>query len=120
MPIHSPNASLLSKVGYFGGLSGHQGALRSAVLIRSGLSKEAFILGSIFRESVGQEGYYAYNTDYCINNGFGDCYRVGSRNYIKLSARLYLRNILLFVRKSYKDVDLLHNLRLRMYPNRAQ
>ena len=29
--------------GFFGGLSGHQGALRSAVLIRAGLSKEAFI-----------------------------------------------------------------------------
>lgn len=29
--------------GFFGGLSGHQGALRSAVLLRTGLAKEAFI-----------------------------------------------------------------------------
>jgi uncharacterized membrane protein YfcA len=29
--------------GFFGGLSGHQGALRSAFLIRSGLTKESFI-----------------------------------------------------------------------------
>jgi len=29
--------------GFFGGLSGHQGALRSAFLIRSGLGKESFI-----------------------------------------------------------------------------
>lgn len=29
--------------GFFGGFSGHQGALRSAFLIRTGLSKEAFI-----------------------------------------------------------------------------
>jgi uncharacterized protein len=29
--------------GFFGGLSGHQGALRSAFLIQTGLSKEAFI-----------------------------------------------------------------------------
>ena len=29
--------------GFFGGLSGHQGALRSAVLIRCGLKKEVFI-----------------------------------------------------------------------------
>lgn len=29
--------------GFFGGLSGHQGALRSAFLVRSGLSKEAFV-----------------------------------------------------------------------------
>lgn len=29
--------------GFFGGLSGHQGALRSAFLLRCGLSKESFI-----------------------------------------------------------------------------
>ena len=29
--------------GFFGGLSGNQGALRSAFLIKAGLSKEAFI-----------------------------------------------------------------------------
>lgn len=29
--------------GFFGGISGHQGALRSAFLVRSGLSKQAFI-----------------------------------------------------------------------------
>jgi len=29
--------------GFFGGLSGHQGALRSAFLVRGGLSKEAFV-----------------------------------------------------------------------------
>jgi uncharacterized membrane protein YfcA len=36
-----PLGGILS--GFFGGLSGHQGALRSAFLIRSGLSKEVFI-----------------------------------------------------------------------------
>jgi len=36
-----PFGGLLS--GFFGGLSGHQGALRSAFLIKAGLSKEAFI-----------------------------------------------------------------------------
>ncbi|MCE3294793.1 MAG: Sulfite exporter TauE/SafE [Crocinitomicaceae bacterium] len=40
-----PLGGLLS--GFFGGLSGHQGALRSAFLIRSGLSKEAFIATGI-------------------------------------------------------------------------
>lgn len=34
--------------GFFGGLSGHQGALRSMFLIRSGLSKESFIATGIF------------------------------------------------------------------------
>lgn len=33
--------------GFFGGLSGHQGALRSAFLIRVGLSKESFIATGI-------------------------------------------------------------------------
>lgn len=33
--------------GFFGGLSGHQGALRSAFLIRSGLSKEAFVASGV-------------------------------------------------------------------------
>lgn len=36
-----PLGGLLS--GFFGGLSGHQGALRSAFLIRMGLSKESFV-----------------------------------------------------------------------------
>jgi uncharacterized protein len=34
--------------GFFGGLTGNQGALRSAFLIRAGLSKEAFIATGVF------------------------------------------------------------------------
>ena len=33
--------------GFFGGLSGNQGALRSAFLIKAGLSKEAFIATAV-------------------------------------------------------------------------
>jgi uncharacterized membrane protein YfcA len=33
--------------GFFGGLSGHQGALRSVFLLRAGLSKEAFIASGV-------------------------------------------------------------------------
>jgi uncharacterized protein len=40
-PRYLPLGGVLS--GFFGGLSGMQGALRSAFLIRAGLSKEAFI-----------------------------------------------------------------------------
>ena len=40
-PKYLPVGGLLS--GFFGGLSGMQGALRSAFLIRAGLSKEAFL-----------------------------------------------------------------------------
>lgn len=39
-----PIGGLLS--GFFGGLSGHQGAFRSAFLVKSGLNKEAFIATS--------------------------------------------------------------------------
>lgn len=40
-----PVGGILS--GFFGGLSGHQGALRSAFLLRAGLTKEAFIATGI-------------------------------------------------------------------------
>lgn len=40
-----PLGGLLS--GFFGGLSGNQGAMRSAFLIRSGLSKEGFIASGV-------------------------------------------------------------------------
>ena len=42
---HMPFGGILS--GFFGGLSGNQGALRSAFLIRSGLSKESFIATTV-------------------------------------------------------------------------
>lgn len=42
---HLQVGGLLS--GFFGGLSGHQGALRSAFLIKAGLSKEAYIGTSV-------------------------------------------------------------------------
>jgi acyl-CoA reductase-like NAD-dependent aldehyde dehydrogenase len=40
-PGYLPVGGLLS--GFFGGLSGHQGALRSVFLLRAGLTKESFI-----------------------------------------------------------------------------
>ena len=40
-----PLGGILS--GFFGGLSGHQGALRSAFLIKAGLSKESFVATGI-------------------------------------------------------------------------
>ncbi len=40
-----PLGGLLS--GFFGGLSGHQGAFRSAFLLRSGISKEQFIASGV-------------------------------------------------------------------------
>ena len=45
-PQLAPFGGLLS--GFFGGLSGHQGALRAAFLVRFGLTKEAFVATSAF------------------------------------------------------------------------
>lgn len=42
---HMPIGGLLS--GFFGGLSGNQGALRTAFLIKAGLTKESFIATSV-------------------------------------------------------------------------
>lgn len=44
-PLFLMSGGVLS--GFFGGLSGHQGALRSAFLVKSGLTKEAFIATGI-------------------------------------------------------------------------
>ena len=44
-PAYMPLGGLLS--GFFGGLSGMQGALRSAFLARSGLPKEAFVASGV-------------------------------------------------------------------------
>lgn len=44
-PKYTPLGGAIS--GFFGGLSGHQGALRSAFLIRTGLHKEVFIGTSV-------------------------------------------------------------------------
>ena len=47
--------------GFFGGLSGHQGALRSAFLIRAGLEKEAFVgTGAVIACMVDVARLFAY------------------------------------------------------------
>ncbi|MDQ3071865.1 MAG: sulfite exporter TauE/SafE family protein [Bacteroidota bacterium] len=49
--------------GFFGGLSGHQGALRSAFLIQAGLSKEAFIgTGVVIAVLVDISRLFVYGT----------------------------------------------------------
>jgi len=49
-----PFGGMLS--GFFGGLSGHQGALRSAFLLHSGLTKEAFIATGVVIASLVDAG----------------------------------------------------------------
>ena len=47
---HLPLGGALS--GFFGGLSGHQGALRSALLLKAGLGKEAYVATGVFLAAV--------------------------------------------------------------------
>ena len=58
-----PLGGLLS--GFFGGLSGHQGAFRSAFFVRSGMSKEAFVATGIvcaMAVDVIRLGIYGFKT----------------------------------------------------------
>jgi len=53
--------------GFFGGLSGHQGALRTAFLIRYNLSKEVFIATGILVAlviDIARTSVYAFHIDY--------------------------------------------------------
>lgn len=74
-PEHLPLGGALS--GFFGGLSGNQGALRSAVLIHSGLNKEAFIATGVvcavvvdcFRLVVYGVSFYSGHFDVLVTSG---------------------------------------------------
>ena len=81
-----PFGGLLS--GFFGGLSGHQGALRSAFLIRLGLSKESFIASGILIDlgidivrllTYGTSGWVHLSTDVLPALGVGiSCAIIGA------------------------------------------
>ncbi len=61
--------------GFFGGISGHQGALRSAFLLKYGLSKEAFIgTGVIIASVIDISRIFVYSSRFALElnqyNGF--------------------------------------------------
>lgn len=59
--------------GFFGGLSGHQGALRSAFLIKCGLSKEAFIAtGVAIACFIDIVRIGVYSSKFALNNWMDD------------------------------------------------
>ena len=67
-----PLGGILS--GFFGGLSGLQGALRSAFLIRAGLSKEAFIASGVVIACLidaGRIGVYARSLSHHVSLDLG-------------------------------------------------
>jgi uncharacterized membrane protein YfcA len=56
--------------GFFGGLSGHQGALRSAFLVRAGLSKETFIATGVVIACLVDFSRVSVYTAYFAGEGF--------------------------------------------------
>lgn len=58
--------------GFFGGLSGHQGALRSAFLVRCGLSKEAFIATGVVIACLVDISRISVYTAHFSMTGFND------------------------------------------------
>ena len=67
---HLPFGGILS--GFFGGLSGHQGALRTAFLINSGLSKDAFIATTVVISSFVDFTRLGVYTKRILNSGLSD------------------------------------------------
>ena len=60
-----PIGGLLS--GFFGGISGHQGALRSAFLIKYGLTKEAFIgTGVVIASTIDFSRLFVYSSKFAL------------------------------------------------------
>jgi uncharacterized membrane protein YfcA len=53
--------------GFFGGISGHQGALRSAFLLKYGLSKEAFIgTGVVIASVIDISRIFVYSSRFAL------------------------------------------------------
>lgn len=97
--------------GFFGGLSGHQGALRSAFLLRLGLSKESFIATgvviacmiditrlSVYGLSIFQENIAAHwpLLIIAISGAFGGAF-FGNRFLKKMTIALLQKSVALFL-----------------------
>ncbi len=73
-----PLGGILS--GFFGGLSGHQGALRSVFLIRSRLSKESFIASGVVISCMVDFSRLSVYSTHLLLQGIGD------RRYLLIAA----------------------------------
>jgi len=69
-PRYLPIGGVIS--GFFGGLSGHQGAMRAAFLIRCGLSKEAFIATGVVIACLVDVTRLSVYATHWRTAGFGD------------------------------------------------
>lgn len=81
--------------GFFGGISGHQGALRSAFLIRAKLSKEAFIASGVFIACLVDMSRLSIYIPQIIHNDIALDYRLLAAATVSAFMGVYLGNKLL-------------------------
>jgi uncharacterized protein len=81
--------------GFFGGISGHQGALRSAFLIRAKLSKEAFIASGVFIACLVDMSRLSIYIPQIIHNDIALDYRLLVAATVSAFLGVYLGNKLL-------------------------
>lgn len=81
--------------GFFGGLSGNQGALRSAFLIKAGLSKEAFIGTTVVVSTMVDFTRLSVYATRFVQSGLGDNYQIVAYATCSAIAGAYFGNKLL-------------------------
>jgi len=90
---HLPVGGLLS--GFFGGLSGNQGALRSAFLVKHGLEKSVFVATTVAISSlVDITRLSVYSTNF-LNLNYSDFYQLGFFSVVTAVAGSFIGNQLL-------------------------
>ena len=90
---HLPVGGLLS--GFFGGLSGNQGALRSAFLVKHGLEKSVFVATTVAISSlVDITRLSVYSTNF-FNLNYSDFYQLGFFSVVSAVAGSFIGNRLL-------------------------
>jgi len=81
--------------GFFGGLSGNQGALRSAFLVRHGLGKSVFVATTVAISSlVDITRLSVYSTNF-LNLNYSDYYQLGFFSVFSAVAGSFIGNKLL-------------------------
>jgi uncharacterized membrane protein YfcA len=90
---HLPVGGFLS--GFFGGLSGNQGALRSAFLVKHGLEKSIFVSTTVAISSlVDITRLSVYSTNF-LNLNYSDFYQLGFFSVVSAVAGSFIGNRLL-------------------------
>ena len=90
---HLPVGGFLS--GFFGGLSGNQGALRSAFLVKHGLEKSVFVATTVAISSLVDITRLSVYSSNFLNLNYSDFYQLGFFSVISAVAGSFIGNKLL-------------------------